>query len=1480
MKKRFLKTLLLGIAVAFSGAGTLAWATSGFEKLSNSGINSEVTSANDNFVPMLTKESGKSTATGRKNVKALTPAYAEGAPTDIPVLYGNVFATDDKNLTAKSMYKIPTSASEEFVQLGGSSISANYGGVEIDGTYWAHTILSGIMYYVRAYKTEDWSRTVNKSSKIDRMATDLAYDPVGKKVYGCFYNSKQSAYEFGTIDYTTYDRPTIAELKEGWNACACDAKGNLYAITMSGVLYSVNKETGAMTKIGSTGVVPKYLTSATIDPKTGRMFWTVCPEDECGYLYEVNTTTGKATLIYKFPGGEEVVGLYIAPPEAEEKAPAAVTDLALDFAQGALNGSIKFNAPTTTYDGNSATGELNYTIEMDGKELATGTTSYGSSVDAKVTIEKDGIHKFVVRVSNSVGQSPKAQVSGFIGKDTPKAPVVTSAYANGKFTVSWDPVTESVDGGYMNLNEMTYTVVRVPGDTIAKNIKTTSIEDAVPEPATLTDYYYNVTASVEGKKSAVGKSNVITLGHLLPPYSETFETAAALNIFTIIDGNNDGKKWAFNANKARLNYCSSGDQDDWLILPPIKLEKNKIYTFSLEITTATSYFEKFEVKYGKTNTAAGMTEQIVEPTEVKGQNLLFSGDVIADEDCVYYIGIHGISKKNQFYLDVDNLNLSEGSDALVPSAPSAIAIVPDAKGANKAEITVTAPKTMLSKGALASLDKVELYRDSVLINTFKSPAVGSELKFTDENVKTGIHYYEAVAYNDHGKGRTIVESAFVGVNTPSAVTALEAKETANIGEVSLKWETPATDKDGYKINPELISYDIASICGTDTVVIAKDLKANTLVWKQSDANTAQKFYYYMVNAKTSAGATPAVSRCVALGKADATPYLESFANGQSTHVVDGEAVVGDCNWRLYSDKNDLNVVASDGDNGFAASQGEYGNDAASIFTGKIDMSGVKTPLLMFSTYNIPSSTGEINDRNILETYVVEGDKETMVKSVVLRDLVNPEWCKVYVPLTTYANKIVQLKWLSKIASYKYTLLDDVRVVDWLKHDLTIANISAPAKIPANEEFTVDVIVENLGTEVAKDYKVALYAGNKKLSEVTGAEVASLACDTIQLKGILTVAEANPAKLYAEIEYAADLNKDNNKSDEISSILKVAKYPAPTGLLGEKKNDSVSLQWNEPDTDAKGTLVKEGFENEISFAVNDVDDWTILDRDGANTYGITGISFPGSGKPMGFIVLDTAKAGLDTIIEAHSGKKLLASFCAKSGQNDDWAISPRLDGSTQKVSFYAASFDKDMPESFEFYYSTESTETDKFVKLGDTEVVPDEWKKYEYTLPQGARYFAVRCTSKDQFIFMLDDFEFVPAGPGEGLTLLGFNVYRNQTKINEKVVEEPSYVDLNPEEGKHTYSVSAVYDKGESALSNNISLEVSSVMDMTVNSVKVIAETNRIVITGAEGQAVRIYTTDGKLVYSVANATNSITCTVNNGIYVVAVGNTSMKVLVK
>ena len=110
------------------------------------------------------------------------------------------------------------------------------------------------------------------------------------------------------------------------------------------------------------------------------MFWSVFGDDQTGRFYEVDKSTGKATLLYQFPGNEEVCGLVVIAPEAEDYAPAAVSDLTLNFPDGSLSGTVDFTAPTTYFCGETGTGDITYSVLANDTEVATGTTSFGASV--------------------------------------------------------------------------------------------------------------------------------------------------------------------------------------------------------------------------------------------------------------------------------------------------------------------------------------------------------------------------------------------------------------------------------------------------------------------------------------------------------------------------------------------------------------------------------------------------------------------------------------------------------------------------------------------------------------------------------------------------------------------------------------------------------------------------------------------------------------------------------------------------------------------------------------------------------------------------------------------------------------------------------------------------------------------------------------------------------------------------------------------
>lgn len=147
------------------------------------------------------------------------------------------------------------------------------------------------------------------------------------------------------------------------------------------------------------------------------------------------------------------------------------------------------------------------------------------------------------------------------------------------------------------------------------------------------------------------------------PYSETFGSTASLNGFTIIDANNDKNTWFYANGRMGYDYCAN-KADDWLITPPIALEEGKGYVFTLDARSfASMYPERFEVKYGTEPTAEGMTNMLIEPTEVASDTMApFSGKFSITEAGNYYIGIHAISDPDEFTLYITNLSLVEDED--------------------------------------------------------------------------------------------------------------------------------------------------------------------------------------------------------------------------------------------------------------------------------------------------------------------------------------------------------------------------------------------------------------------------------------------------------------------------------------------------------------------------------------------------------------------------------------------------------------------------------------------------------------------------------------------------------------------------------------------------------------------------------------------------------------------------------------------------
>lgn len=276
-----------------------------------------------------------------------------------------------------------------------------YGGILSGNTYYATRCNAqyGAIVYVDAYSMEDGKKLWTNYPKLTALPYDLTHNPYDDKIYGFFSNEKNTHMVFGSISYDQSGE-TITPIKEmdgNWIAIAAAPSGEMYAISSdvlivgisptvkSSSLHKIDRLTGETTLIGETGQLPLLTGSATIDPRSGRMFWTVGPGDGSTFMCEVDLTTGVATKVMDFTGSQQVVGLYVPTPPAEDDAPAAVADLAAAFDGGSLTGQLTFKAPVALYDGTPASGNLTYTILSNGAEIKTGETSFGASVTADVT---------------------------------------------------------------------------------------------------------------------------------------------------------------------------------------------------------------------------------------------------------------------------------------------------------------------------------------------------------------------------------------------------------------------------------------------------------------------------------------------------------------------------------------------------------------------------------------------------------------------------------------------------------------------------------------------------------------------------------------------------------------------------------------------------------------------------------------------------------------------------------------------------------------------------------------------------------------------------------------------------------------------------------------------------------------------------------------------------------------------------------------
>lgn len=1216
------------------------------------------------------------------------------------------------------------------------------------------------------------------------------------------------------------------------------------------------------------------------------MFWTVSTAAGAGYLCEVNLTTGEATKLMDFPGNAEVTGLIIKTPTFIGDAPAAPQNLLASFPGGALSGKLTFTVPAILYNGLPASGSVEYTVKANDKVVATGSTAYGRDVTVPLAFTEAGMVEFTVVLSNDAGEGPASAVSSYIGPGAPDAPAgVHASWDAGKMTVSWEAVTTSSDGGYLNPSDVRYTVTDAAGTEIARNTASTKIELNIPEPERLTRYTYSVTASCNGLYSPTVATNTVCLGLVYAPYDADIFSQEDFDSFTVIDANKDGRTWQYGDKTARVMMHNQHDTDDWLITVPIYLEAGHVYHISTSVFGSAYSTERFELKVGREPTAEAMTETIVEPTELSrvGDYKIFGADYKPALSGKYYIGLHGISTRFNFALNTHGIYVSEGQLADKPDAGTLVA-VPSPAGDYEITLRMTAPDRDLVGVSISSLSKSELYRDDKLIQTWNSPAPGSSWEYKDVVGHSGDVKYTFVSYNDAGQGRQAEATVFCGTPRPAQVTGICAVENAAAGEITLRWNPVTVDVNGMPLNPDKVKYSayVINEKGEITKVIAENLQATSVTYRETGLDAEQRFMQWAVNAVTEGGENTAASELFPIGK----PYVgleDSFTDGVAHYLYGIDQKGTGAAWILADDRTFIDQNPYDGDNGHLYFMAGYTDDEAAFFTGKITLEGMLNPCLKFYTNAYTS-----NNLNLLSAKVREaGTNEwTTVYSKRMNEISDGiDWVQVLIPLSDFEGKVIQVAIDLVATSHQYGFIDKMAVEPLVDHDLRVNTVNGPKKAKAGYEFPLRVTVENKGSLTADAYNVEIYADSECVG--SGAGEAGLLPEgktTVIVPVVMNRFVSDGVSYTAKVFYDKDMVPSNDMGPATFVPCVAPSYPGVSNLQGVYGPQANNLSWMEPSLDSPDRPTLETFEQADAWD-QEYEDWIFVDRDASPTSGFNDFSIPGihpGHDVSSFFIFDSSDASFNETFDAVSGTKFLAAmYRFDNGPTDDWAISPELTGKDQTVSFFAKSYRDIYPERIEVYYSTGSVDPDDFILLEDgvIEKVPGYWTCYEFSLPEGADRFAIRSCATGGLLLMLDDFDFMAASVTKDLELRGYDVWRDRVKMNAEPMREVAWDDAaRVASATHTYTVIPVYNRGEGKSARVSIGDPQSVDAINADGITVSRSGKFIKVTGAEGQPVTLTDATGKVLWRGLGTTTTL-IPAPSGLMIVKAGAKVAKIMI-
>lgn len=932
-------------------------------------------------------------------------------------------------------------------------------------------------------------------------------------------------------------------------------------------------------------------------------------------------------------------------------------------------------------------------------------------------------------------------------------------------------------------------------------------------------------SKLQQKPARIGERNP-----LVPPFIENFDYTETAHEqfeknFQVIDANEDNRKWGYyNYHDETRSQCAyllypleegylegypgRATADDWLIPRAIRLEADRYYHVSVDASLFSGGTESlFEVKMGYYNDPEGMEFDVIPPTSVTSSTRKqVSGWFKATDDGIHYLGVHGISERAKCapdYLFIDNIAMSAPRTGGEPDFVSDLKFVNDPDGTTALEVSFLIPDKAIDGSPLTGTVDVIIRRGNKELSVITGKAPGERVSFNDNPATEGMVTYSFQARNEAGLGAEYKNSHYAGFVAPERPVYKSLEESGD-NSVRFTWEAPKCDLNGNAINPDKLTYYVYD-ASSDNLEMLKKIDGLTSTEIDFHLNgVRQKGLLLLVSAVLNGKESERVaSDIVVVGSPYDFPYSYSFVDeNEGDNVLTAKSDDG-VTWRMLDDYS--NPKPQDFDNGYVCMIGNEPNTYGEMVTGKIDLGKSRNPFVSIYTYVYAEDENEI----IVSVIDCDTKKQTEVKTIMLSDYNRVGWTRLIVPITGFAGKTVRIAIGAKIISHGYIPFDNLVVDEMAAVDLGADVISYSSYAFVDEDYTVLANIINTGSETVDNYTVLLLCDDE---EVTSAEVtvplAPLESAEVELKARFSAISAETPRFHVKVEADADENDDNDMSAPFTISFLAPVHPYVKNLHAEESGNSIKLIWSAPDL-SKAPPVEsfEDFEDYEPFTTQLDNGWTMYDGDKGYVSGYKDVEMP---------LQDTEQAWWTMTNESPFGfVPTIGNSCLtqmysygsddKPVTNDDWIISPELYGGRQNIGFMARSLTTDFGyETFEVYASSTDNNPSSFTKVKYATELEEEWTQFYISLADGTKYFAVRCISYNCYQMLLDNISYTAKGTPQSYNLLGYNVYCNGVKLNEKPISELSFTDV-PESRDDEYFVTALYDCGESVASNVVSL---------------------------------------------------------------------------